>query len=207
MDLQPIVRGCQKGEFGKMYKGILLLAGILSIQGCQEEPPLIPAKIGNAGSLSGKYGIRDLSLQTIGGGWVNFGYGAVSGYPGASADIGKMGVPAFVEGTWRKGWDGDKHEYFSIALPIDSKIAEQKMRTLQNYYESFQKSYGLMQVVVDNERVQVLYTLNCYSKLNDCTPKENADPNGWVTMSPTNSTEVVVLFDGEGERIPKPTRG
>ena len=190
-----------------MYKGIFLLIGILSIQGCQEEPPLIPAKIGNAGSLNGKYGIRDLSLQTVNGGWVNFGYGAVSGYPGASADIGKMGVPAFIEGTWRKGWDGDKHEYFSIALPIDSKLAEQKMRTLQGYYQSFKPYRGAMQVLVEDERVVVMYSLGCYEYRMDCTAKPEADPNGWVTMSPNNTTEVVVLFDGKGERIPKPTRG
>jgi hypothetical protein len=38
----------------------------------------------------------------------------------------------------------------------------------------------------------------------DCTPKQGADPNGWVVRSPKNQTDVVVLFDGQGESSPIP---
>ena len=135
---------------------------------------------------------------------MNFGYGAVSGYPGKSTDIGKMGVPAFVEGTWRKGWDGDVHEYFSISALINSQLAEEKIKALNNYYENFDRKYGVMQVIVENDRVLVFYTRKCHEPFDDCTPKPDSDPNNWVTRSPTDSTDVVVLFDGKGERTAKP---
>ena len=57
-----------------------------------------------------------------------------------------------------------------------------------------------MQVIVENERIQVLYTLVCVDLYSDCSPKENADPQGWVKKSPRDVTDVVVLFDGKGER-------
>ncbi len=186
-----------------MYKYVLVLLAItLSVlTGCKQEPPLIQATIGNAGSLSDFYGIQDVSIKTTGGGWTGFGYGAVNGYPGKSADIGKMGVPAHIKGTWRKGWNyDDELVYYRIDAPIDSELAEKKMRTLQDYYEYYEPTHGSMQVVVDEERIQVLYTFACVERTRDCTPKENSDPQGWVERSPQKGvTEVVVLFDGKGE--------
>jgi hypothetical protein len=83
-------------------------------------------------------------------------------------------------------------------------LAEKKMRTLQNYYEYYQPTYGSMQVIVDEERIQVMFTVGCYSYRMDCSPKEGGDPNGWVVMNPSGTTEVVVLFDGKGESSPVP---
>ncbi|MEZ9005238.1 hypothetical protein BCU98_11815 [Vibrio splendidus] len=183
-----------------------LFIAMVALSGCQEEQPLIKATIGNAGSVSGFYGIRDVAIQTTGGGWTGFGYGAVNGYPGASADIGKMGVPAHIKGTWRKGWSyDDELVYYRINAPIDAELAEKKMRTLQNYYAYYQPTHGSMQVIVDEERIQVMYTFACVSRTRDCTPEEGSDPNGWIERSPQNGvTEVVVLFDGKGESSPVP---
>lgn len=62
-----------------------------------------------------------------------------------------------------------------------------------------------MQVVVDEDRIQVMYTFACVSRTRDCTSREGSDPNGWIERSPQNGvTEVVVLFDGKGESSPVP---
>ncbi|MBN3495287.1 hypothetical protein [Vibrio neptunius] len=192
----------------KLLSTLLLGLLILNTAGCQDEEEQAPlrtvAKIGNAGSISGDYGINDLYIQTVGGSWVSFSFGATNGYPGASADIGGMGVPAHINGTWRKGRFKQDFEYYRIDAPIDAALAEQKIRTLNHYYKSFKRRYGVMQVVVNHEQVQILYTLKCFSVVDDCTAKDNSDPNGWVTMSPTNTTQVVVLFDGKGETSPTP---
>ncbi len=198
----------QSGEFGTMPKHLitLLFIAVVALSGCQEEQPLIKATIGNAGSISGNYGIRDVAIQTTGGGWTGFGYGGVNGYPGASAGIGKMGVPKYIKGTWRKGRSdkGETLTYYRIDAPIDSELAEKKMRTLQNYYKDYQPTRASMQVIVDEERIQVMFTVGCYSYRMDCSPSEDADPNGWVVMNPSSTTEVVVLFNGKGESSPVP---
>ncbi|PTO61877.1 hypothetical protein [Vibrio splendidus] len=184
-----------------------LLIAMVALSGCQEEQPLIKATIGNAGSLSGFYGIRDVAIQTTCGGWTGFGYGGINGYPGASADIGKMGVPKYIKGTWRKGRSdkGETLTYYRIDAPIDAELAEKKIRTLQNYYAYYQPTHGSMQVIVDEERIQVMYTFACVSRTRDCTPEKGSDPNGWIERSPQNGvTEVVVLFDGKGESSPVP---
>ncbi|MEZ9043468.1 hypothetical protein, partial [Vibrio sp. 10N.247.311.47] len=182
------------------------LIAMVALSGCQEEQPLIKSTIGNAGSLSDFYIMSDVSIQTTGGGWTGFSYGAVNGYPGASADIGKMGVPSHIKGMWSKGWNyDDELVYYRIDAPIDAELAEKKMRTLQNYYEYYKPTYGSMQVIVDEERIQVMYTFACVSRTRDCAPEEGSDPNGWVERSPQNGvTEVVVLFDGKGESSPVP---
>ncbi|OCH49678.1 hypothetical protein [Vibrio sp. ZF57] len=184
----------------------LLFIAVVTLSGCQEEQPLIKATIGNAGSISGNYGIRDVAIQTTGGGWTGFGYGGVNGYPGASADIGKMGVPKYIKGTWRKGRSdkGETLTYYRIDAPIDAELAEKKIRTLQNYYKDYQPTLASMQVIVDEERIQVMFTVGCYSYRMDCSPSEDADPNGWVVMNPSSTTEVVVLFDDKGESSPVP---
>ena len=38
----------------------------------------------------------------------------------------------------------------------------------------------------------------------DCTPRENADPNHWVTHAPRGTKDVVLLFDGMGETSKTP---
>ncbi|MGR5387684.1 hypothetical protein [Vibrio splendidus] len=178
---------------------------MVALSGCQEEQPLIKATIGNAGSLSDFYIMSDVSIQTTGGGWTGFSYGAVNGYPGKSADIGKMGVPAHIKGVWSKGWSyDDELVYYRIDAPIDAELAEKKIRTLQNYYKDYQPTRASMQVIVDEERIQVMFTVGCYSYRMDCSPSEDADPNGWVVMNPSSTTEVVVLFDGKGESSPVP---
>jgi len=180
-----------------MNKLFIILITVFMLTGCEEKPFYV-ASIGNAGSLDGPYYLVSISVSDVLGGGGGFGYGAVNGYPGASADIGRMGVPKHIEGFWVKGWNKEE-AYYRISADIDSELAEQKIRTLQNYYQHFKGSIGRMQVVVQEERIQVIYTQGCYAYRMDCTPKEDSDPKNWVVRSPSDTTDVVVLFDGKGE--------
>lgn len=190
----------QKETFGAMNKllAFSLFTMLIAMAGCTEEKALIIAKVGNAGSVGGGYGINDLYVQTVSGNWVGFNYGAVNGYPGKSADIGGVGIPSHIKGSWRKGWDGEKKTYFYIDAPIDSKLAEQKVNTLNSYYKKDKREFGVVQIVVNEERVQVLYSKICVQLIDGCQAKQNADPSNWVTRSPSDITDVVVLFDGKG---------
>lgn len=186
-----------------MNKFLVILVTLLLLNGCEKKPFYV-ANIGNAGSLDGQYGIRDMTVSDVIGGGAGFGYGAVNGYPGASADIGRMGVPKHIKGYWAKYEEKNKTTYYKISAEIDSELAEKKIRTLQNYYQNFKSNKGRMQVVVEKSRVQVIYTQGCYAYRMDCSKKEGSDPNHWVVRSPSDSTEVVVLFDGKGEMSPTP---
>ena len=184
-----------------MSKFLYSVLIVLFLIGCEKKPFYV-ANIGNGGSLGGPYGLGPISVSDVLGGGGGFGYGAVNGYPGKSADIGRMGVPKHIEGYWAKKYlEGGFEAYYRISADIDSELAEQKIRTLQNYYNQFKaiQGKGRMQVVVEQERIQVIYTQGCYAYRMDCSKKEGADPNGWVVRSPSDTTEVVVLFDGKGE--------
>ncbi len=181
-----------------MNKVLLALMTIFLLTACEEKPFYV-ANIGNAGSLDGQYGIRSMSISDVLGGGGGFGYGAVNGYPGKSADIGRMGVPKKIEGYWAKYEENDKTTYFRISADIDSKLAEKKIRTLLNYYKNFDEENGSMQVLVEREGVSIFYTLYCSPSYDDCTPKTEADPNNWVEKAPGSVRNVVVLFDGKGE--------
>ncbi|WP_047045350.1 hypothetical protein [Vibrio mexicanus] len=184
----------------KISKLICCVFPMLAAMACSSSQPPIGAKIGNAGSVSDFYGIQSVSVQSTGGGWTSFGFGAVNGYPGASADIGRTGVPKRINGVWRKGWDlNEQLIYYRIDEPIDSSLAEKKMKAMHDYYKEFSTAWPVMQVVVDEDNIMLLYTFSCYSKIDNCAPKDNADPNGWVVKSPENLTDVVVLFEGIGE--------
>ena len=191
-----------------MIKLLCSVLIVLLLTGC-EKPPFYVANIGNAGSLDGPYYLVSISVSDVLGGGGGFGYGAVNGYPGASADIGRMGVPKHIEGYWAK----EKKEtlgfeaYYRIAADIDSELAEQKIRTLRNYYKDFSSINGFMQVVVEQERIRIIYTQGCYKHNTACLKKKGADPHGWVVRSPSDTTEVVVLFDGKGEVSAVPFAG
>jgi hypothetical protein len=184
-------------------KLLFVLTALHFLSACEEKPFYV-ANIGNAGSLDGQYGIRSMSVSDVLGGGGGFGYGAVNGYPGASADIGRMGVPKHIEGYWAKYEENNKTTYYRISADIDSELAEKKIRTLRSYYEFFKGKTGSMQVVVERERVQVLYSLYCPSYRMDCSGKQGSDPNGWVIDSPIKGLDVVVLFDGKGEMFSTP---
>jgi hypothetical protein len=179
-------------------KLLFVLTALHFLSACEEKPFYV-ANIGNAGSLDGQYGIRSMSVSDVLGGGGGFGYGAVNGYPGASADIGRMGVPKHIEGYWAKYEENNKTTYYRISADIDSELAEKKIRTLRNYYKSFKGKTGSMQVVVERERVRIFYTLYCSPSYDDCTPKDNSDLNHWVEKAPGSVRNVVVLFDGKGE--------
>ena len=185
---------------------VTLIATLLLLAGCEEKPFYV-ASIGNAGSLDGPYYLVSITVSDVLGGGAGFGYGAVNGYPGASSSIGRMGVPKHIEGYWAKYEEGDKTTYYRISADIDSELAEQKIRTLRNYYKSFKGKTGSMQVAVERERVRIFYTLYCSPSYDDCTPKENADPNHWVVKAPKSVRNVVVLFDGLGEASATPFPG
>ena len=186
-----------------MNKVLFVLTTFLLLTACEDKPFYV-ANIGNAGSLDGPYYLVSISVSDVLGGG-GFGYGAVNGYPGASADIGRMGVPKHIEGYWVKGWNKEE-AFYRISADIDSELAEKKIRTLINYYKHYQRYMGVMQVEVEveAENIRVYYTLKCFSRVNDCSSKKNSDPNHWVVRSPTNTTEVVVLFDGKGEMSSTP---
>lgn len=157
------------------------------------------ATIGNSGSTTGPHGVSSMWLEDTRGGASGFGYGAIHGYPSKSAGI-NIGVPKYVEGFWTKQRPNNKgvSGYYKISAPIDSQLAAKKIEALNHYYKRHSLS-GAMQVIVDGPRVRVFYTLSCFDRVADCTPNEGADPHGYVERSPTNSTDVVKLFDGIGE--------
>jgi hypothetical protein len=177
-------------------KCLLILTTLFFLSGCEEKPFYV-ASIGNGGSLDGPYVMGPISVADVLGGGGGFSYGAVNGYPGKSADIGRMGVPKHIEGFWAKYEENDKTTYFRISADIDSKLAEKKIRTLRNYYQVFKGKTGSMQVLV--ERVRIFYTLYCSPSYDDCTPKDNSDPNHWIEKAPNSVRNIVVLFDGKGE--------
>ncbi|WP_392385650.1 hypothetical protein [Marinomonas primoryensis] len=166
------------------------------------------AQNGNGGSLDGAYSLRDISVTSVNGGSAGFGYGAVNGYPGKSASIG-IGVPRHIKGYWAKEDENGPgfKAYYRISADIDSVLAEKKIRTLQNYYQTFKSNWGHMQVEVEQSRLMVLYTLNCFSKLDDCTVKPYKAFHDLVSKSPKNLTDVAVLFDGQGESSLTPFPG
>lgn len=185
-----------KSKFG------LLLLLVLSLLGCTPEP--YSAKVGyNNGSTSGAHWVSNMVVTTVSGGAVSFSMGAIGTYPGAASSGGRMDAPAHVEGLWVKGWDYPFESYHRISMDIP-KDAEAKMKLMDNYYQNIDKDYGSMQVIVDGPRVRVFYTKNCFSKFDDCTPKQNIDPNNWVIKSPSGTTDVVKLFDGIGESSKTP---
>ncbi|WP_197076275.1 hypothetical protein [Grimontia sp. AD028] len=182
-------------------KYLLVLPLFIIFWGCSDEQRLT-AKLNSAGSLDGPYSLPTIRVTDVSGGGSGFGFGAVSSFPGATADLGGIGIPSHIEGYWaKKGAPEAKvhARFFHIASPVDSELARQKIETLDAYYENFKSPYSLMQFVVDGERAMLLYSLGCYSKVADCTPKINADPNGWVVKDPKGGADVVVLFDGLGE--------
>jgi hypothetical protein len=167
-------------------------------------------------------------VSDIYGGNTSFSYGSVQGCC-ASASIG-IGVPSAIKGEWRQGWRVDfkskerwrtkwKEKWgpfyetpkdYRIDAVIDSELAKQKIDTMNRYYKNH-KANPVMQVLVDGPKVMVLYAYGCTPEINDdCTVRENADPNGWVQISPgrthKNST-VVVLYEGTGETSDKPFEG
>ncbi|UIP29991.1 hypothetical protein [Photobacterium sp. TLY01] len=176
--------------------------------GCSNKPASI-ASIGTAGSTTGYHSIKLMYIEDTQDGGASFAHGAVSSYSGASADIGSIGIPKHIDGYWAK-YHADEDEliaFYRISTLIDSNLAKQKIETLRNYCKNHRTLNTRIRVVVDSERVRVLYSMNCYSYRMDCTPRNNADPNGWVVRSPDNTTEVVVLFDGTGEASDTPFPG
>ncbi|MCG2838331.1 hypothetical protein L6J37_15970 [Photobacterium sp. WH77] len=190
---------------------ILLAVFTILVSGCSPQSPqrISIANIGNAGSTTGYHGIGLMTIRDTSGGGAGFAYGAVSGYPGASADIGGIGIPKHIEGYWAKiAASGDAFEaHYKISAPIDAQLAEKKIQALNHYYANYTRRKGVMQVVVDSERVRVFYTLKCHEPYDNCTPKDNANSDGWVVRAPHDSTDVVLLFDGKGESSDTPFPG
>ncbi|KDM89798.1 hypothetical protein [Photobacterium galatheae] len=180
---------------------------LFSLAGCSSfgETKTI-ARIGNAGSLDGRYILKRIFIQDARGAWVNFGYGAVNGYSGASSDIGAISYPQYIEGFWSKGWDKSER-YFKISAPIDLELAKQKIDTLRDYYVDFHDFIAALIVTVDGPRIRVFYTMNCFYEYDECTPRKSADPNGWVVPSSHGLNDVVLLFDGIGESSDTPFPG
>ncbi|MCG2838000.1 hypothetical protein L6J37_14270 [Photobacterium sp. WH77] len=167
------------------------------------------ASIGNAGSTTGYHSIRVMNVKDTTGANAGFGYGALSSYPGKSADIGSIGIPMYVDGYWAK-YNADKDgfaAFYRISKTIDSNLAKQKIETLRNYYKNHKTFNTSMHLIVDGPRVRLYYTMNCFSYRMDCSPKENADPNGWVIHQSNDATQLVLLFDGTGEASDTPFPG
>jgi hypothetical protein len=108
-------------------KLLFVLTALLFLSACEEKPFYV-ANIGNGGSLDGPYIIGPISVADILGGGGGFGYGAVNGYPGKSADIGRMGVPKHIEGYWSKQNPNARGyvAFYRISADIDSELAEKK---------------------------------------------------------------------------------
>lgn len=191
------------------FTQLIIIILIVTLSGCRPEPYTVNVGFTN-GSTTGRHVISKMTITTISGGKANFAMGAVSGYPGAHATGGRMDPPAYIEGDWIEGWGFDDDEisakpYHRISMTVPED-AEQKMKTMDNYYKNFNRDYGSMQVIVDGPRVRIYYSKDCSITLHDCSPKNNADPQGWVVKAPNGVRDVVVLFDGIGEssRTPFP---
>ena len=188
-------------------RAFLLLLLSVAILGCEPEP--YTAEVGfTNGSSTGRHSVYKMTITTVSGGKANFAMGGVSGYPGAHSSGGRIDAPAYIEGEWEEGWgfaddDISSTPHHRISAPIPDN-AEAKMKTMDNYYQHFDRDYGSIQVIVDGPRVRVFYTKNCFGIVTDCTPKKGADPSGWVKNSPRDLTDVVVLFDGKGESSSTP---
>ncbi|MBF4395766.1 hypothetical protein, partial [Vibrio anguillarum] len=187
------------------WKNGLYLALIFSLWGCGPEPYVVDVGLTN-GSSTGRHSVYGMTVTTVSGGKVNFAMGSVGGYPGAHSSGGRMDAPAYIEGEWAKGNPTPNsglvsYHRISAAIPKD---AEAKMKVMDNYYKNFKRNYGSMEVIVDGPRVRVFYTKSCVEMYDDCSPRNGADPNGWVVRSPKNQTDVVVLFDGVGETSATP---
>ncbi|MBV7263219.1 hypothetical protein KCG43_14530 [Photobacterium sp. WH24] len=199
-----------KDRFLKMLKLLITYIFVATLFGCSfSQATTIVAKIGNAGSTTGYHSIRVMNVKDTTGANAGFGYGAVSSYSGKSADIGAIGTPEKITGFWAK-YNIEENKFlafYNINKQIDSELAGLKINALRKYYKSFKTANTSMQLIVDGPRVRLLYTMNCFSKLDDCTPRKNADPNGWIVRSPDDTTEVVVLFDGIGEASDTPFPG
>ncbi|MDD1792778.1 hypothetical protein LRP50_06540 [Enterovibrio sp. ZSDZ42] len=189
----------------KLHIALFLSLLGLHISGCSEEINDAPkAKFGNSGSLDGPYSIRDVLITDTSGASSNLGYGSVSSYPGASASISGLGIPAHISGYWSKPSDTSPHPvaYYRLDSAIDSKLAKQKVATLKGAYTKLKDKPGTIQVVVNKDQIQVFYTFKCFDVYDDCEKKEGADPNGWIQASPDGNTDVVMLFSGKGETSP-----
>ncbi|MGB7997891.1 MAG: hypothetical protein WCF45_17405 [Photobacterium halotolerans] len=165
--------------------------------------------IGTAGSTSGDHSIKRMYIKDTQGGGASFAHGAVSSYSGASADIGSIGIPKYIDGYWAK-YHADEDElinFYRISSPVDSNLAKQKIETLRNYYKNHKTFNTTLHLIVDGPRVRLYYTMNCFSYRMDCSPKENADPNGWVIHQSNDATQLVLLFDGIGEASDTPFLG
>jgi hypothetical protein len=109
-----------------IHKWLFAFITLFLITACEEKPFYV-ASIGNAGSLDGPYSMGSISVADVLGDGGGFGYGAVNGYPGKSADIGRMGVPKHIEGYWAKKYlEGGFQYYYRISADIDSELAEKK---------------------------------------------------------------------------------
>lgn len=187
------------------WKNSLILVLIMCLWGCGPESYIVDVGFTN-GSTTGRHIVPRMTITTVSGGKVNFAMGSVGGYPGAHSSGGRMDAPAYIEGEWAKGNPTPSSglvSYHRISATIP-KDAEAKMKVMDNYYKNFKRDYGSMQVIVDGPRVRVFYTKGCSTTLNDCTPKKNGDPNGWVVKDPKGTRDIVVLFDGVGESSTTP---
>ncbi|WP_325893733.1 hypothetical protein [Grimontia sp. NTOU-MAR1] len=173
------------------------------IVGCSDEQRL-NTKFGNAGTLGGTYSIRDVLITDTSGAFSNFGYGSVSGYPGASSGLSGLGIPAHVSAYWSKPSETSPHPaaYYHLDSAIDTKLASQKIKTLKDAYTALKDKPGTLQVVVDKDQMQVLYTFKCFEVYDDCSKKDGSDPNGWIQPSPDGNTDVVLLYSGKGNTSP-----
>ncbi|WP_325893731.1 hypothetical protein [Grimontia sp. NTOU-MAR1] len=184
---------------------LVMLLAVFPFTGCTDDS--IPrAKLGNAGSTDGPYGIKEMVVSDTSGGFSDFAYGFVSSYPGAYATISGLGIPTHVKGYWSKHPESttDSPIYYRIDSAINSKLATEKMKALENAYKNFEPSGASVQVVVDKAHLKIFYTFSCFSSSDDCSKKEGSDPNGWIVRSPKDITDVVVLFSGDGETSLKP---
>ena len=194
------------------YLYVILLC--FCLLGC--EPKEISVVYRAAGSSDDEvYGIDKMDIVDTRGGYSSFAFGATSGFPGAMASGGGMGVPASIDGLWRKpkptqnqwGYRGFS-DFYRIQAPIEHQRAAQKIRILRDYYEDFQPGYeGRFIIKVEEARVRLFYTLDCFKKLDNCRPKKGVDPEGWVVNAPESSMDVVALFDGIGESSKTPFPG
>ena len=81
---------------------------------------------------------------------------------------------------------------------------EAKIQTMRAYYKYYRQNLGRVVIRVNNDQLSVSYTIFCSKGIDDCQPKPSADPNHWVTQAPYRNTDIVQLFQGQGETSTTP---
>jgi len=130
-----------------------------------------------------------------------FGYGAVNGYPGASAKHRHRRSRHIKGYLGKKLWRGPGFQsYYRISADIDSVLSQKKIPVrLQTITKPCESNGTQCKIEVEQQNLVPLYPRAACNRV-DCSVRENADPK-WLCYSFTvwHDWMWLPLFDGRGE--------